>query len=168
MMGPFFFVQVTSHMFQFKIPEEIHRIDSEARMVHINCVIPSLDYCFFFQDKTTHLWSIGNFLSIRRFHQFLFLFLKDFLLPCIYLTNPQINFVRRDAAKGEINVYIIKLDRRWVRHSKTQKTEPCRIGLVAKFFCSTFWFVLVIIAVTAHGDIIIYTLSSDITFVIST
>ena len=122
----------------------------------------------FFQDKTTHLWSIGNFLSIRRFHQFLFLFLKDFLLPCIYLTNPQINFVRRDAAKGEFNVYIIKLDRRWVRHSKTQKTEPCRIGLVAKFFCSTFWFVLVIIGVTAHGDIIIYTLSSDITFVIST
>ena len=93
MMGPFFFVQVTSHMFQFKIPEEIHRIDSEARMVHINCVIPSLDYCFFFQDKTTHLWSIGNFLSIRRFHQFLFLFLKEILLPCIYLTNPQINFV---------------------------------------------------------------------------
>jgi len=34
-------------MFQFKIPEEIHGIDSEARMVHINRVIPWLDYYFF-------------------------------------------------------------------------------------------------------------------------
>ena len=39
MMGPFF-LQVSSQMFQFKILEEIHRIDSEARMLHINCAIP--------------------------------------------------------------------------------------------------------------------------------
>jgi hypothetical protein len=153
-------------------------------MVHINRVIPSLDYYFFsFNiDETTHLWTIGDFLSIRRFHQFLLLFLKEFLLPCIsfFLTKecsphfhvlftrkylrtpgiepglaepslkasnqqsrcfgsllPQINFVRREEAKGEINVYIIKLDRRWVWHSKTQQNHAALVWL-RNFFVQFF------------------------------
>ena len=58
--------------------------------------------------------------------------------------------VRREAVKGGFNGYIIKLDRRWVWHSKTHRTMPHWFG------SDVFLFLLVIIGETVHGDIIIY------------
>jgi hypothetical protein len=152
-------------------------------MVHINRVIPSLDYYFFsFNiDETTsmdHWWFSVNqkispvfvafferifaplhlfFLTKECSPHFHVLFTRKYLRtpgiepglaePSLKASNqqsrcfgsllPQINFVRREEAKGEINVYIIKLDRRWVWHSKTQQNHAALVWL-RNFFVQFF------------------------------